>query len=84
MSKAAKLALAVGVGLVLLMWLVGCGEPGNRPYCAVCDATGLCRYEPFERQDAADAKAAFWGGGQSLGIRPIPALPAVPAIPPVR
>lgn len=84
MTRTAKIALAIGIGLILLMWVCGCGEPGERPYCAVCDATGLCKYEPFEREDAAAAKAAFWGGQNAGSPRELPPISPLPPLPPMR
>ena len=72
---------------ILVLVLAGCGEPGTpgRPYCAVCDATGLCKYTPSERQANADAKAAFWGTTylQSVetSISPLPQMPRMEKMP---
>lgn len=47
--------------VLILAFVIGCGEPGNRPYCGVCDlATGFCSYTPEERQANAEKKASVW------------------------
>ena len=76
------------LALAFLLTVTGCGQPGDpgRPYCAVCDATGLCKYTPSEREADAEKKAAFWGAGQSYqpvsgGIPPMPPLPTMRTMP---
>lgn len=87
MKFAAWIVLAVLLTAILLvcgLCVSGCGAPGERPYCAVCDATGICKYEPFEREAAAEKKATFWGGGSLRTIGPINPPPPVPPVPPMR
>ena len=50
----------IRLAAIVMLMLAGCGQPGERPYCGVCEATGLCVYTPEERQDAADRKASVW------------------------
>jgi hypothetical protein len=63
---------------IALLAVCGCGQPYERPYCAVCDATGLCRYEPGEREADAERKAAVRGTDTTM--RPLPQLPPMPTI----
>lgn len=75
----------------LALFVAGCGEPGNRPYCAVCSATGLCVYTPEEVQADAEKKAALWGTPRTdsprnatTALPPMPMMTSVSSIPPMR